>query len=283
VLVSFAGARRGIETRRALGLSAGVVLVLLWAGDRSGAVSFVAAFLVVWTYTRGPLSRRLALPAALGLLLVMPTVGVLRQLPRNDVSADAIADAARAASPLAALTEMGASLRPLLETVQLVPAANPYRHGGSYGAAALRVVPNLGLATDQREWADPTTLPPNHWITYTVAPWTWSAFGGLGFSAVAEPYLNFGVAGIVAYFLVLGIVLGRIDAALARGLPRRGLALVAVVFMPLLVTVRNDFHNFARPAAWGAGLVLLLEQVHGVRRVQPAGRPLAPSPAAGQP
>jgi hypothetical protein len=99
-----------------------------------------------------------------------------------------------------------------------------------------------------------------------VAPWAYAAFGGLGFSAVAEPYLNFGVLGVAGYFFLLGATLGWLDRALTRGPSRRFLAITAVVFMPLLVTVRNDFHNFLRPAAWGAAVVVLVEQVHGKRR-----------------
>ena len=82
--------------------------------------------------------------------------------------------------------------------LQRVPAESQYRLGRSYVQASLRVVPNLGLTTASTEWNDPE-LPPNHWITYLVAPWTYAAYGGIGFSAVAEPYLNFGVAGIGLY------------------------------------------------------------------------------------
>jgi hypothetical protein len=54
--------------------------------------------------------------------------------------------------------------------------------------------------------------------------------------------------------------------------------------------VRNDFHNFLRPAAWGAAVVVLVEHVHGDRRattrrrVTPAPRRVAASTRpAGKP
>ncbi|MCC6848630.1 MAG: O-antigen polysaccharide polymerase Wzy [Deltaproteobacteria bacterium] len=267
-LVTLVGAHPGREAFRALGLLALVTMLLLWAGDRGGAVSLLSAALVVWTATRGPLPRKLVVPGALGLLLLMPVIATLRQLPRNGLDLEAIAAAAAETSPVSALTEMGGSLRTLVETIRLVPATTPYRVGGSYLDAALRIVPNVGLDKASHEWTDPASLPPNHWITYMVAPWAYASFGGLGFSAIAEPYLNFGLAGVVVYFFALGAALGCLDGALTRAPSRRFLAITAVVFMPLLVTVRNDFHNFLRPAAWGAGIVLLVEHVHGDRRAR---------------
>ncbi|MBI3769831.1 MAG: O-antigen polysaccharide polymerase Wzy [Deltaproteobacteria bacterium] len=291
-LVCFAGARRGREARRALALVATTTGLLLCAGDRGGAISLLSGALVVWTTTRGPLPRRIAVGAALAVLVLVPTIAAIRQLPRNAVDLASIRDAASAASPLAALTEMGATFRPLVETMRLVPEAEPYRLGRTYLAAALRVLPNLGLSRADDDWRDPDELPPNTWITYTVAPWTFAAYGGLGYSAVAEPYLNFGVLGIATYFLALGVALGRFEVRFAQTPSRRMVALAAVIFMSFLLTVRNDVQNFIRPAVWAIGLIALIEVVHGgrsVRRRAPfprgalgarAARPAARSDAA---
>lgn len=272
LLVSLAGARPGRETTCALLFCTGATLMLLWVGNRGGAVSFAAAASIPWTYKRGAIALRTAAIGGLGLLLVLPTAAALRQIPRNAVTLEKIGEAAANASPLKAFAEMGGSLRPLVETLRLVPGEVPYRYGRSYLSAALRVVPNAGLSRSQQSSTDPADMPPNHWITYTVDPWTYANFGGLGFSAVAEPYLNFGLPGILLYFVVLGFYLGRTDVILGRGTSRRTLALAAVVFMPLLLTVRNDFHNFLRPALWSVCMVLLIERVHGVRAVPPRVR-----------
>jgi hypothetical protein len=47
--------------------------------------------------------------------------------------------------------------------------------------------------------------------------------------------------------------------------------------MPLLLTVRNDYYNFVRPAVWGVSLVLVTGWVLGVRpaRRLPVRRPAA--------
>jgi len=96
-LIAFVGARPGIETKAMLSLATLVVLLLLWAGDRSGAMSFLGGAAVVWTYRRGPLSRRVMLPAVLVCAGLMPMVAAVRQLPRRDVTLAAIQNAAAAA------------------------------------------------------------------------------------------------------------------------------------------------------------------------------------------
>jgi len=290
-LISFAGARRGRESKRALALVGTTVALLLWAGDRGGAISLLAGTGVAWTATRGPVPRKIATIAALSVLVLVPTVATLRQLPRNALSISSIGEAIEEASPLSALTEMGASLRPLAETMRIVPSLEPYRYGRSYLAAATRVAPNLGLSRADDDFSDADELAPDLWITYTVAPWTFAAYGGLGYSGVAEPYLNFGVLGIVGYFLALGFVLGRVDLRLAQVPSRRVLAVTAVVFMSFLLTVRNDIQNFVRPAIWDLALIGIIEVVYGVRSVRtvrrvrrlPAPTRVAPMRVASRP
>lgn len=269
LLVAMAGARAGAESRRSLLLVAVTTCLLLSLGDRGDAVAFACAALVIRTYTHGAIPLRTAAPAAVGGLVVIALVAIVRQLPRNSVSTEDLRTAAANATPSAALAEMGWTLRPLVETIRLVPATAPYRHGQSYVDAAARLLPNLALSRADGDWVDPLTLPPNHWITFTVEPWTWAAFGGLGYSAVAEPYLNFGVGGVVAYFLLAGVLLGRLDRRLATAPPRRVLATAAVVLMPLLITARNDYQNFVRPAVWGVCLVAAIERGHGVKLARP--------------
>lgn len=149
---------------------------------------------------------------------------------------------------LDAPAEMGASIRPLVETEALIGPAN-YRLGKTYLAELKNIVPNLAL-----RWQAPSTesiddLPPNHWITAVVDPWTYKNYGGMGFSAVAEPYMNFGLVGVVAYFFLLAFLLVRLEQISVRS--AYGLASWALILSPLLWTTRNDFSNFFRPAVWG--------------------------------
>jgi oligosaccharide repeat unit polymerase len=82
-----------------------------------------------------------------------------------------------------------------------------------------------------------------------VEPWTYKNYGGMGFSAIAEPYMNFGVGGVIVYFVLLSCFLVWLEQLSVRN--SYALAAWALVLGPLLWTTRNDFSNFFRSAAWG--------------------------------
>jgi hypothetical protein len=149
--------------------------------------------------------------------------------------------------------------------------------------------PNLARRWEGPRYIALDDLPPNHWLTAQAEPEMFRRHGGLGFSAVAEPYMNFGAPGVVLYFAGLGAALARAE----RLCPRRPfpLALWAMVLGPLLWTVRNSFEIFFRPAVWGVLLAvaarccspLARDSGRGVRPLVPA-RPLevARAGAGGQ-
>ena len=144
--------------------------------------------------------------------------------------------------------EMGQSIRPLIETESRIGPTD-YRHGKTYLIALKSIIPNLAL-----RWQASTTevlddLPPNLWITALADPWTYKNYGGMGFSAIAEPYMNFGVAGVVGYFLLLAYALVRLEQVSIRS--SYALATWGLILGPLLWTTRNDSSNFFRPVVWG--------------------------------
>jgi hypothetical protein len=189
------------------------------------------------------------------LLTIIPLVRAVR--------ADRLADrgiSSRLAitAPLAAIEEMGGSLRALVHTVEFLENER-FRWGRSYWQALESAVPNVSFAWRGGEYLPLEHLPPSHWMTLQAAPHTYRAHGGLGFSAVAEPYMNFGVLGVAAYFFLLAaflVAIYRWDAAQ----PTR-MALWAVVLGPLLWTVRNDFHGFFRPVLLGIACIAVARLV----------------------
>jgi hypothetical protein len=156
------------------------------------------------------------------------------------------------------VVEMGGSLRPLVHTLTYVDRAN-WRWGSTYWQSAQSLFPNLSLRWEGGRYIPFEELPPNHWLTAQAEPAMYRRYGGLGFSAVAEPYMNFGVAGVVGYFLALGALLARAgEFASARPAP---LALGAMLLGPLLWTTRNSFEIFFRPAVWGVAVVVVLTRI----------------------
>lgn len=199
---------------------------------------------------RGLRPARWAYPAAaIVLLLAIPAVRGLRE---GRLSERSVEDLLTPSHPLAAVEEMGGSLRPLVHTVDLM-ANEDYRAGTTYLRAAAMVVPNLSLEWSGDRYLPVEELPPSHWVSRLAAPWHYAHHGGLGFSAVAEAYMNWGPVGIVAVFALLGAGLvwaDRLDASR----PAR-LAAWAMVLGPLLWTTRNSAGVLFRPAVWGLMLV----------------------------
>jgi O-antigen polysaccharide polymerase Wzy len=266
-----------------------VAPLLTWAaavfflGFRGHALAPLAAVTVIFVKRGWRPPLWLSATALALLLAAIPAARAMRDRPLAQRS---LVEFAAAVHPLAAFEEMGGSLEPLVHTLRFLEF-DSYRMGATYWQAARRVLPNLSLNWQGRTYIPPEELSPTHWVTRWAAPWKHEHFGGLGFSGIAEPYMNFGLAGVAAYFLLLGAVLVWADS-FAAGLPTR-LALLASVFGPLLWTTRGSFDSFLRPAIWGIVCVLaarvLADSLYVARR--PAlGRAMArsyPSPLAAPP
>ncbi len=176
------------------------------------------------------------------LLVAIPTIGMIRDEPLNDRTFD------NSINILDAPAEMGQSIRPLIETESLIGPTD-YRHGKTYLIALKTIIPNLAFRWQASTTEELDDLPPNQWITALADPWMYKNYGGMGFSAIAEPYMNFGVAGVVGYFLLLAYALVRLEQVSIRS--SYALATWGLILGPLLWTTRNDSSNFFRPAVWG--------------------------------
>jgi len=229
--------------------------VIFWLGFRGfGLIPVITVFAVI--HKRGFRLPKLAYPAGVAVLLfAIPLVTVLRDARLGERS---IPEAAGDLRPLAAVIEMGASLQPLVHTVHYMETEG-FRWGQTYLRGLLAVFPNVSGDWEGSSYLPLEELPPSHWVTKQAAPWSYTHFGGLGFSAVAESYMNFGTAGVVLYFVALPVFLvwaDRFDASR----PTR-LATWAVLLGPLLWTTRNSFDNFFRPALLGLLCVFLARLV----------------------
>ena len=213
---------------------------------------------------RAPRWLQLALAAAV--LLAIPMARAIRDegLGRGSLEA-----AWGEVHPLSGVVEMGGSLRPLVQTL-LYLEGQPWRWGRTYWQSLGTIWPNLAQTWEGGRYIALQDLPPNHWLTAQADPEMYRNHGGLGFSAVAEPYMNFGTPGVLLYFWCLGALLTRAAAFhSARPLP---LAASAMVLGPLLWTTRNSFEIFFRPAVWGLLVVLAGWLASALARRPAAGR-----------
>ena len=228
---------------------------LVLVGFRGQAVVGLIALLPAYHAQRPVFARRIAL---IGLLLVVfasPIIRIARIRADHDIH-----DLLKEASPIAFFAETGASLGTLVYTVGLIDSGNTtWWLGKSYTTAAARVLPNL--QPDVRGGDAFAMGAPALWLTATIEPWLYARGQGLGYSGVAEPYLNFGAPGVAVFFLAVGFLLRRAEPLLGR---RPFLtACILCGFASLLWTIRNDFTTFVRPAVWSC---LMVAAAHVVDR-----------------
>ncbi|HYM10896.1 MAG TPA: O-antigen polysaccharide polymerase Wzy [Bryobacterales bacterium] len=205
------------------------------------------------------------------LLVVLGAIPLARAVRDRGVSQRSLDHFWTEVRPLDGIIEMGGSLRPLVHTLRYMQT-EPWRWGRTYWQSLSTVWPNLAGRWQGARYIPLEELPPNHWLTAQAEPDMYRHYGGLGFSAVAEPYMNFGVPGVIVYFWALGALLAA--AGEFRSAHPAPLAAWAMVLGPLLWTTRNSFEIFFRPAAWGLGVVWAARFAAGL-----AGRKAGQRPA----
>lgn len=245
ILVAVGAAPRWIPLGAAVFLA--VLMPIVIFGFRGQVVVYCIAGVPLWYLKRPEFAKRAAAFALLAVVFGSPIIRVTR------VSTDmSFREVLEQATPLSFLAETGYSLRALSETILLVDRrVTDLWMGASYVEAARRITPNLG--TD-RSVVQGVPTAPAHFLVYKIEPWLWKRGFGYGYSAVAEPYLNFGVPGVVGFFVLLGLGLSYCNTILGRN--PYVTAWIGCAFGSLLWTARNDFTNFVRPAAWAAAIVL---------------------------
>jgi oligosaccharide repeat unit polymerase len=250
--------------QRLIGLCLAVFtfLMFLVAGYRSAALFPTLVGVALWIKS----GRKLPLPiVAGGVVLVLTLIaasGYLRTMGKySELDVNDVSKALDSASIENSISEMGASVKALASVIQLVPETDDYRYGSSYVFSLLDALPNVGSQINKessREYAvqnklsDPESirhLHPADWLTYRIAPWDFSHGFGVGFSAIAEPYLNFGTAGVFFMFCILGYALGKLDSLPLFQSPYWFIFSAAMLW-PLIRTVRNDSTNFFKPVVF---------------------------------
>ncbi|MBF5043463.1 O-antigen polysaccharide polymerase Wzy [Aggregicoccus sp. 17bor-14] len=217
-------------------------------GFRGPFLVYAFALLCVWRQRSPRAARRIALMGAAVVMVAVPAVRIARTEAKASMG-----EAAQRARATDFFTEAGGSLQPLVATVEALEADDvPEWKGRSYVMAAALVVPNLSFdwSPKQLELQD---QPPAQWISRRENPWLFERGGGIGYSGIAEPYLNFGTAGLAVWFLAAGYALTVLEQKSRQG--TFWLARSALVLAPLLWTARNDMTNFVRPAVWACLLV----------------------------
>jgi hypothetical protein len=173
---------------------------------------------------------------------------------------------------------MGGTMGSIANTYLLVPSTRAFDYGLGYGYAVLTLVPNMF-------WDVHPTIAHgtgSDWLVWTVDPYGAARRTGLGFSCVAEAYLNFGWLGAAGVMALVGFGFGRLGIAARLG-DRGWLALVAAFTAFVLRFPRDESASLVRAFVWYSlmpylGVYVLSRLWTSVRITRI--RELSPMPAA---
>jgi len=222
-------------------VSIAFLLPIYFYGFRGHVTVYLISFLLIWNLKESYVGRRVAILGLVAVVLLSPAIKMVRS--STDLS---LIEGIKNTNPISFFLEAGGSIKPLIETINEIEYYNSgYWYGKSYAIAAFRIIPNLWP-----EWEKGKIdyVTPSAWITRRVDPWIYARGGGLGYSAIAEPYLNFGLIGVIGFFIAIGYFLERYEHAIINR--PKSLAIFISFCAALFWTTRNDFTEFLRPAIW---------------------------------
>lgn len=217
-----------------------VLLTLL--GDRSGMAAYLFPLFLFRHYLIRPIDPgRAAAVATLGFML-FSGVKVYRATKRTSDLVTAATDRERLQMTT---DEMGFTLDTVIRSIEVVPGQQPHFLGRTYLDAFGRVVPNVAVERGEE------AIVSSVWITELTAPRRSARKGGLGFSIVAEAYINFGFLGAPLLLLLIGLAHGAGERWLATThIPVGRLCAFVLAETMLLQHVRNTVVVYVRGTIW---------------------------------
>ncbi|MHB8453964.1 MAG: O-antigen polysaccharide polymerase Wzy [Acidiferrobacterales bacterium] len=258
VILLVIGARSRFEKTIAVGTAIFAFIFFLLSGYRSAAFFPVLVGVVLWVKSGRKIPLSFAASAVFFVLIAIPAVGMLRAMgPYDKINKKDIETSVKHATIEDTFLELGQTAGLLAHVLRLIPAKEPYRYGTTYLHALRDSIPNIMPHMQQSERAeaekkslsDPgaiNNMIPSDWLTYRLRPDKFAVGEGVGFTGIGEPYMNFGLPGVIVFFTLLGFILGKLDSANLRARPNL-MVLATITVWPLLPLVRNDFGNFTKP------------------------------------
>lgn len=226
IMFQLAGGRdRRATLKSILFLFVPLALPVFLAGARTGPLFSSAAMMSLLALRGLHVRLRFLAPAILLLLVAISTVTELRQ---EGVKASfERGNQFVTQDPLAGLTELGGSLRPVSAAIDYVNNRGRFFYGSTYLFPFVRQLERFtgrqgNELTDERFIASRINL----------------LYGSIGFSVVAEAYVNGGIVGVVLFALSWGLLLGWLTGRATN--PYR-FAVLVVFMIPMFINVRNSF------------------------------------------
>jgi oligosaccharide repeat unit polymerase len=274
----------GKGTRTSIIVSAivllGYAVIQLFLGYRYHAMMPIVAY--VWLWHR--CIRRIPFPAlltagAIVLFVIFPVVGLIRNTSGAErMSMRYLQQAFTSVDNpgIAAVSEMGGSMATVAYTLDLVPDDRDYDMGASYFYAALTLFPNLF-------WDIHPSIAhgtASNWLIWEVNPYNARRGGGLGYSIIAEAFLNFGWWGTPLVLGLIGFFYGKFVLWGERSFDPAKLATVACFFAFFTLIARGESALVTRPLVWYVLGPYALIQILAAWRKSRTAKSLRPASAS---
>lgn len=232
------------------------IISLLLEGDRGTLTIFLIPLFVLQHTLVSPWKKRTLI--IVGLVTVVLFSGLRGYRRQREVGG--FLGAATTEGLNRTFGEMGGTLDTLVRARVLVPERRDYFFGKTYLWAAARTLPNVRFKA--REWGFVSSV----WVTKETAPEVYRRHGGLGFTIVAEAYINFGYFAPL-FFAFLGFIHARIERWASWRTHRCFyLALFFLCEVSLINHVRNTAVIYIRGFVWMTWILLALALVVQIDR-----------------
>lgn len=183
------------------------------------------------------------------LIIVMPMIATIRSENRQNIlSIGFLLEAFSSIdNPLIhTINEAGRSMLATSYALELVPNLKNYDFGMGYVYALLTLIPNIF-------WDIHPSISHGtygKWLVWTVAPITASSGGGLGFSFIAEAFLNFGWYFSFIFMLSLGFFYSKFQLWALTGNKPEKIATIACFMSTFLFFSRSESLIICRSLVW---------------------------------
>jgi len=216
-------------------------LIALPLGIRGEVMFPVVTTLAVIAYRRIPIRPVRTVVIAVAVLAVMAVVRNVRAVGIARVS-----EAQVSFDPLDGMAEMGTSLRPVAEVVFWHEMGDPFYDGSTYWAPIDRALYYVIPGWTRPPVAQDRRIPSN--LVMERA-------GPIGFSMVAEGYMNFAAPGVFCVLAMVGFILGRISMWPATQINQ---CMAGITLSAFLAHVRNMFLPIPSQLIMGYALIWTL-------------------------
>lgn len=257
ILLVYATASNRIETRFALLISTAMIFLNLMLGSRSVPFIYGVALVVCIDRFSWRIRFFAMLALAIGASALSFTIDQSREFGLGLRVFD-LSQTGRSIDYLHILSNAGGVIRNVLRTFEF--SEGHFWWGRSFADSAIYLIPKAVL---ERIGMAPASLRPSDWLiacSPDVGPGE-----GLGYSLVAEAYLNFGYLGCLIFAFVGGVISHFFFSYCIRG-DRVAWVNAYIVTVILCLHMRSDSATYLRAIVYGLLLTKLLQLLARRRR-----------------